>query len=81
MTAAEWEQAKAILAPALDFKSEADRLAFVAVSCGDDVSLRATVDALLAHHDHTWCDEPFLLRLRTALARAFMSAEEPPRQE
>ncbi|MGZ5564712.1 MAG: protein kinase domain-containing protein [Chthoniobacterales bacterium] len=48
VSAERWERAKAIVADALEISSIAVRQAFVAQECGDDASLRAEVESLLA---------------------------------
>ena len=74
MTTERWQEIKAILDDALACHSDADRLRFVAASCGDDASLKTEIGALLAAHDSTWCDENFLAGLK----RLFVKMLEPP---
>lgn len=70
MTFTRWQQVKTILAEALEYDSNRDRLNFVSASCGDDLFLKAEVEGLLAQDDLGWCDEAFLVRVRTALLSA-----------
>ena len=67
MTCARWQEVKAVLAEALEYDSEVDRLVFLAASSHDDPDLRAKLDALLAFQDHTWCDDASLSGLRAVL--------------
>ena len=51
MTPERWQQAKSILADALERTSPMQRLKFVEQACGADVQLKEEVEALLAFDD------------------------------